>query len=587
MLHDNSRENKGYVAFITSILDRTVHQWKVLHHIDDPTAGAADCTPQVLDWGAGPEPVATELLRERGYEVQPYDPLFGPPLPSENHLFDIILCIEVAEHFKNPAADFEIMARYLKPGGLLAVHTHTIPKGLFAAKEHTLTNYFVPWWYKEDPTHVSFYSETSLGLLAFISGLSYEPSEGTDSENLHFFVKPLPVLVVGGANVDIEGRPFGPLKDRDSNPGRVRFSRGGAGRNVAENLARLNMPVQFISVFGNDSLSRLLRDETKATGVDLDGILITENSSPSCYLSILDETGDMKLALSSMESLNLLTPDALGHCLSALSSQDNAEKKASEAGNHPKASPSFSMIVADGNLMPETIETLLDRLPGIPAWFDPVSTAKAQRFAAYKDGTLLKRFYGLKPNKDELFALAETLDWKWPGAISSTFREFIERVRQEEVGCQDFTALAKILMASQFLLNKGCQELHVSLGTEGIILMKGSSVLWGKPPVLSMTSATGAGDSYLAAVVRCNCLDPVAARPDLVVAYGCASSAITLKDQDAVSQHMSPLALYRLLKTWKLNKNFVTRGFFKTQTSLEIGSIYNYRSVYAQGTKIS
>ena len=40
-------------------------------------------------------------------------------------------------------------------------------------------------------------------------------------------------VVVGGVNVDIGGRSFAPLVAQDSNPGTVRLSLGGVGRNIA------------------------------------------------------------------------------------------------------------------------------------------------------------------------------------------------------------------------------------------------------------------------------------------------------------------------------------------------------------------
>ncbi len=564
MLHNNNRHNEGYVQFISSILDRTLQQWNVLYHIDEhkggrslhlsPSGGAA---LHILDWGSGPEPVASELLRERGFQVESYDPLFGPPLPHEHQRFDIILCIEVAEHFKNPPADVTAMARYLKPGGLLAVHTHTLPMETLTGAAEDLARFFNSWWYKEDPTHVAFYSETSLRALGLIGGLRYEcgsdSGDGSGQGTLHYFIKPLPVLVAGGANIDIEGRPFGPLIDRDSNPGRVRFTRGGAGRNIAENLARLNIPVQFISVFGQDPLSRNLLEETKAAGVGLAGAYIAETESPSCYLSILDDAGDMKLALSSMDSIKLLTPDTLESCLAALSLQDQASSSAASA---------FSMVVADGNLLPETVEALLDRFPGVPLWFDPVSTAKARRIASYKGGSLIGRFYGLKPNRDELFAMAESLDWVDSKPTSQAFHQCIESVCHNGWTSIPKNELEQLLMASRFLLDKGCKELHVSLGTEGVILMNAASMLWGRPPVLPMTSATGAGDSYLAAVLRTRCLAPVASGPDPVVSSGCAASAITLQDQDAVSQAMNPLAMYRLLHYWNQRSLYEEQRFY-------------------------
>ena len=47
------------------------------------------------------------------------------------------------------------------------------------------------------------------------------------------------IVVVGGANMDISGRPDAPLVAQDSNPGKVRLSPGGVARNIAHNLALL------------------------------------------------------------------------------------------------------------------------------------------------------------------------------------------------------------------------------------------------------------------------------------------------------------------------------------------------------------
>ncbi|NCU32778.1 MAG: winged helix-turn-helix transcriptional regulator, partial [Candidatus Moranbacteria bacterium] len=60
------------------------------------------------------------------------------------------------------------------------------------------------------------------------------------------------VVVIGGANIDIQGYPHQPLIPHDSNIGTVKMSLGGVGRNIAENCARLNIPTRLISVVGND-----------------------------------------------------------------------------------------------------------------------------------------------------------------------------------------------------------------------------------------------------------------------------------------------------------------------------------------------
>ena len=55
------------------------------------------------------------------------------------------------------------------------------------------------------------------------------------------------VVVIGGAGIDINGFPSGKLIQKSSNPGRVKLSLGGVGRNIAENLARLGLNVKLLS----------------------------------------------------------------------------------------------------------------------------------------------------------------------------------------------------------------------------------------------------------------------------------------------------------------------------------------------------
>ena len=60
------------------------------------------------------------------------------------------------------------------------------------------------------------------------------------------------VTVIGGSNMDIQGFPNNPLVMKDSNPGKVDISMGGVGRNIAENLSRLDVNTKLISAMGND-----------------------------------------------------------------------------------------------------------------------------------------------------------------------------------------------------------------------------------------------------------------------------------------------------------------------------------------------
>ena len=69
------------------------------------------------------------------------------------------------------------------------------------------------------------------------------------------------ITVIGGINIDIEGRPFRPLLYEDSNPGRIALAYGGVGRNITENIARTGGNVAMISVIGEDQMGIGAKEE--------------------------------------------------------------------------------------------------------------------------------------------------------------------------------------------------------------------------------------------------------------------------------------------------------------------------------------
>ena len=116
-------------------------------------------------------------------------------------------------------------------------------------------------WIQEDPT-------ISQQELAEKAGIT-RSSVGVHISNLMkqghiagrgYIVRTEPyAVVVGGVNVDIGGRPSGELVSRDSNPGQVRTSLGGVGRNIAHNLTLLGVDTRLLTAFGDDHRRQLRR----------------------------------------------------------------------------------------------------------------------------------------------------------------------------------------------------------------------------------------------------------------------------------------------------------------------------------------
>ena len=493
--HRNSPDDPGYVSYLTDIIDKALS-----------VAGIG--VSRVLDWGSGPVAVCSGLLRSRGFSVDSWDPLFASDQRPPEAAYDLAFCIEVAEHFFNPLSDFAELAARVRPGGLLALHTHLAPDD---------DADFRSWWYKEDPTHVAFYSIPSLKRLARVAGLLPIAFE---DRRLALFRRPLPALVAGGANYDIEGRPFARLVPGDSNPGSIRFFSGGAGRNVAEDLSRMAIATEFVSAVGEDAAGRDLLEGCSRAGIGTDGVSVLSGEATSAYISILDEEGEAALALSGMGLFERFDEEL---ALAAAERAAAAARRRSFVAGEGAAGAPFSALVVDTNLRPEAIEALLDRFPSVPAWLDPVSAAKARRFSLYRDGALLRRFRGMKPNVAEAEAMTG-------------------------VTAEGSDACERGVNAADALRSRGVEAiLYVSVGAAGVFWRDGADSGFFLPPAAEIVSTTGAGDAFFAAVVRSFVLG-ASGRTEVVRAA--AAAACALSSADAAPKELSGARLEAVLDTW-------------------------------------
>ena len=141
--HNNSLENEGYVAMFENFLD---FFWQ------DIASSKA-----ILDFGSGPTPVLSELMKRRGATVACYDKFYQPIAIHETQQYDCITSTEVFEHLDNPLETLDYLNKHLKEKGLLALMT------LFHQNDE---NHFLTWWYRRDPTHIFFYTPKTIACMA-------------------------------------------------------------------------------------------------------------------------------------------------------------------------------------------------------------------------------------------------------------------------------------------------------------------------------------------------------------------------------------------------------------------------------------
>ncbi len=122
-----------------------------------------------LDFGSGPGPTISVMLGEQGFDVTNYDPAFAPDKSLLGRRYDFITCTEAAEHFHNPAREFALLARLLKPGGVIGLMTSLRLPGPSTAETD-----FANWYYIRERSHVCFYAPQTMHWIAVRHGWQAE-----------------------------------------------------------------------------------------------------------------------------------------------------------------------------------------------------------------------------------------------------------------------------------------------------------------------------------------------------------------------------------------------------------------------------
>lgn len=140
--HENDSGDTRYRSFLSRLSTPLVERL---------SAGA-----EGLDYGSGPGPTLSIMLRELGFPTALYDPFFAPDDSALDRSYDFITCSETAEHFFQPGVELVRLNDLLRPGGWLGMMTELLDD----------SRPFGEWWYARDPTHVSFYGPTTMAWIA-------------------------------------------------------------------------------------------------------------------------------------------------------------------------------------------------------------------------------------------------------------------------------------------------------------------------------------------------------------------------------------------------------------------------------------
>ncbi len=293
-------------------------------------------------------------------------------------------------------------------------------------------------------------------------------------------------VVVGGVNMDIGGVSAAPLVPADSNPGAVRMSLGGVGRNIAHNMALLGLDVRLLTAFGDDLYAQRIAASCGELGIDISRSLQVPGGRTSTYLFIADEKGEMELALSDMDIYRHITPAFLAARTALL---QNAQ-----------------LVVVDANIPAEAIAWIADHVTP-PVFADPVSTAKAERLRP-----VLGKLHTLKPN----------------------------RIEAELLSGVAITDEAGLNRAADKLLETGLRRVFLSLGGDGVLAADHSGRV--RLPCLpgNRVNTTGCGDAFMAALAWA-----YLEGTDLegTALAGSAAASIAMESGETINEAMSAQAL--------------------------------------------
>ncbi len=302
------------------------------------------------------------------------------------------------------------------------------------------------------------------------------------------------VVVIGGANIAIHGKSLQALRAKDSNPGTVHTSAGGVARNIAENLARLGVDCRLISAIGNDHHGQMLMRLSRDAGIDMQYAHKIASTPTSTYLSVLDDSGDMQVAIADMGIIDQLTAERL-----------RPQKAMLEQS---------SLLILDTNLPDDALAWLTGSFAGAAIFADSVSTAKALRLKPH-----LHSIHTLKTSTIEAEALTGCA-----ARTQAQLRKLAGRLHDEGV--------------ERVFITRGDQGVFYSTGdAQGVANMKRSK--------REIRNAGGAGDAFLAGLAYAWLEDwPL----NKTLRFALAAADITLSHPATSSPALSLAAVNRAVK---------------------------------------
>ncbi len=310
---------------------------------------------------------------------------------------------------------------------------------------------------------------SSLTAKKYLLGRAYVVNESTG------------IYCIGGMNVDRKYYLLDEMVLHTSNPATSSVSVGGVARNIAENLGRLQLDVSLISLAGQDQDFHFIKKETEPY-VNMQNVVQKTGFATGTYNAILDETGEMQMAVADMLVYEEMDLDWISSYFSLLKEAE--------------------LIIIDLNLPYEAVEYILSiaRQFEVEVFVIPVSGPKMNRLPKDLDSVTW-----MIVNQDESETFFET-----KAETEEEFEQLVDR-----------------------WLEAGVKNVVITRGSDTSLYgnQDGRRHLFTPPVVDQVVDVTGAGDAYAAGIVygHLNAFDPVEA-----IEFGMTNSYYTIQSKTTV-----------------------------------------------------
>lgn len=163
-------------------------------------------------------------------------------------------------------------------------------------------------------------------------------------------------VIVGAMIFDVIAAGTKRQSGGSSSPAKIGCHAGGVGRNIAHNLAMLDVETHLISVVGDDFYGSNILEQTIAAGVNVQGCSRIYGRNTATYISIHDSSGSVINAVNDTGIMDDLTPSMLI--------------------KHKELFVHSEVIVADCNLSEDALEWIFIHAGETPVFVMPVSEFK-------------------------------------------------------------------------------------------------------------------------------------------------------------------------------------------------------------------